>query len=151
MSFADVPGLWYRLDLTHYASVKRHAVENVLDPSFLPLRVHLTSVTPVKNINLVFGTDVAHSLYISGVNRNTIVTVDNEAKISGTKCRFYGTGVFQFFMTENVNFTSEGMDIEVGDFFLYPRTPELVVLDIDLPAGLNRRLSSSNVTFIQND
>ncbi|MHA2396872.1 MAG: hypothetical protein ACXAC0_09230 [Candidatus Thorarchaeota archaeon] len=151
VTFADEPGLWYRLDVTHYSSVKRHGVNDVSEPTFLPLRAHLTSVTPVKNINLVFGTDVAHRLYISGENLNTFVKMDNGAKISGSKCRFYGTGVFQFIMTENINFTSEGMDVRVGDSFLDSTSPELVVLDIDLPTGLSGRLSSPNATFIQND
>jgi hypothetical protein len=151
VSFTNEPGLWYRLDITHYTSVKSHAVENAQDIPFLPLRVHLTSVTPVKNINLVFGTDVVHRLYISGENLNVLVVVDNGAKISGSKCRFYGTGVFQFVMTENVNFTSEGMDVEVGDFFLDTMAPELVFLDIDLPVGLNGRLSAPNASFIRND
>ncbi len=151
VSFVDEPGLWYRLYVTHYDSMKRHSVENVVDPSFLPLRVQVTSITPVKSIHVVLGTDVVHSMYISGSNLNTIVIVDNGARISGSKCRFYGTGVFQFGLTENVNYTSEGMDIEVGDFFSVMPSPELVVLNIDLPAGLNGRLSSPNATFIHND
>jgi hypothetical protein len=151
VSFDDEPGLWYRIDITHYTSVKHHAVEDISEPSFLPLRVHLTSVTPIKRINIVLGVDVAHSIYISGENLNTIVTMDNGAKISGSKCKFVGTGFFQFFMTENVNFSSEGMDVEVGDFFLNLGAPELVVIDVDLPSGLNGRLSTHNVTFIQNE
>jgi len=151
ISFVNKPGLWYIIDLTHYTSVKHHAVESLTSPSFLPLRVHVKSVTPVKTINIILGTDAAHNLYISGENLNTIVIVDNGAKISGTRCRFFGTGTFQFVFTENVNFTSEGMDVEVGDFILGPVSPELVVVDIDLPSGMNGRFSSPNATFIQNE
>lgn len=151
VSFVDEPGLWYRIDITHYTSGKRHAVENVTNPSFLPLRLHVTSVTRVKNINLVLGTDVVHNVYISGDNLNTLVFVDNGAKISGSKCRFYGTGIFQFYMSENVNFTTGRMKIEVGDPFLDQTSPELVVLDIELPAGLNGHLTAPNATFLQND
>lgn len=151
ISFIDEPGLWYRMELTHYTSGKRHSVENVTTPSFLPLRVQVTSVTPLKTINIVLGTDAVHSLYISGSNLNTIVTLDNGAKISGSRCRFYGTGIFRFIITENINYTTEGMDVEVGDFFLNEESPELVILDIDLPAGMNGHLSSQNTTFIHND
>jgi hypothetical protein len=90
-------------------------------------------------------------LYISGYNLNTIVKVDNDAKISGSVCRFFGTGSFSFIMTENVNFTTEGMYIVVGDFFSPEEWPELVILDVDLPEGMNGRLSAPNVTFIQRD
>ncbi len=151
ISFVNEPGFWYRIDMTHYTSVKHHAVECVTNPSFLPLRVRVSSVTPVKTINIVLGTDVAHSLYISGENLNTIIIMDNGAKISGSRCRFFGTGVFQFIMTENVNFTGKGMDVEVGDFVLGPVSPELVVVDVDLPSGLNGRFSSPNATFIRNE
>ena len=151
VSFVSEPGLWYRMDVTHYTDGKRHSVENVTEPDFLPLRVQVTSVTRVKSINVVLGTDVTHSVYISGFNLNTIVVVDNGAKISGSRCRFYGTGVFQFILTENVNYTIQGMDVEVGDFFSIYESPELVVLDINLPTGLNGHLSSPNVTFVDND
>jgi len=151
ISFANEPGLWYRLELTHYSSIKKHAVNAVEEPSFLPLRVHVTSVTPVKSLNIVLGTDVAHSLYIHGDNLNAVVIMDNEAKISGSRCIFYGTGAFQFVMTENVNFTSEGMDVRVGDLFAELTPPDLAVFDIDLPPGLNGRLISPNMTFIQNE
>ncbi|MFW9805306.1 MAG: hypothetical protein ACFFFK_01095 [Candidatus Thorarchaeota archaeon] len=151
ISFVDEPGLWYRIEMTHYTSGKRHSVENVTTPSFLPLRVQVTSVTPVKTLNIILGTDAIHSLYISGSNLNTIVVMDNGAKISGSRCRFYGTGIFQFVMTENINYTTKGMDVEVGDFFLSGESPELVILDIDLPVGMNGHLSSHNTTFIHND
>ena len=151
VSFVDEPGLWYRIDMTHYTSVKHHAVQAVTKPTFLPLRVHLTSVTRLKTINIVLGTDVAHSLYISGDNLNTVINVDNGAKISGSRCRFHSTGVFQFNLGENVNYTSEGMDLIVGDGFLLPEPPERVVLDINLPPGMNGRLSAPNVSFFQNE
>ena len=41
--------------------------------------------------------------------------------------------------------------VKVGDLFSNPTPPELVVLDIDLPTGLNGRVISPNVTPIQND
>ncbi|MFW9798000.1 MAG: hypothetical protein ACFFE2_13245 [Candidatus Thorarchaeota archaeon] len=151
VSYVDEPGLWYRMDITHYDSTKRHAVENVTDPSFFPLRVHVTSVTPVKRLDLFLGTDVAHSLYISGTNLNTKIILDNGAKLSGSRCRFYGTGTFQFFMTDDVNFTEGGMDVKVGDFFTDSPSTELVIVDVNLPAGLNGRLSSPNVSFVQNE
>jgi len=151
VSFVDEPGLWYRIDITHYTSVKHHAVAAVTKPSFLPLRVHLTSVTRIKTISLVLGTDVAHNIYISGANLNAEVKVDNGAKISGSRCRFHSTGVFKLILGENVNFTSEGMDLVVGDGFLLPEPPERVVLDINLPPGMNGRLSAHNVSFFQNE
>jgi hypothetical protein len=151
VSFIDEPGLWYRVDITHYTSVKHHAVQAVRKPAILPLRVHLTSVTPVKSINIVLGVDVVHSLYISGENLDTIVTVDNGAKISGSRCRFHSTGVFKFVLRENVNFTSTGMDLIVGDGFLLPEPTELVVLDIDLPPGMNGLLRTQNTSFFRNE
>ncbi len=151
VSFVDEPGLWYRMDVTHYTSSNRHSVVNVTNPAYFPLRVHLSSITAVKNVNIVLGTDVAHSLYIQGDNLNTLVRVDKGAKLSNSMCRFYGTGVFQFFMSEDVNFTSGGMRVSIGDFFANWAVPELVVLDIDLPAGLNGYLSSPNTTFIHNE
>ena len=117
------------MDITHYTNGRRHSVENVTAPSFLPLRVQVSSVTRIKSINIVLGTDVAHSIYISGFNLNTVVRVDNGAKISGSHCRFYGTGSFKFIMTDNVNFTNEGMDVKIGDFFSPWESPELVFLD----------------------
>ncbi len=151
VSFVDEPGLWYRIDVTHYTSMNRHSVENVTSPDYFPLRVSLTSITPIRNINIVLGTDVAHSLYIQGSNLNARVNVDRGAKLSNSRCRFYGSGVFQFFMSEDVNFTSGGMHIAVGDFFTNWAQPELVILDIDLPAGMNGHLSSPNASFIHND
>lgn len=151
VSFVDEPGLWYRVDMTHYTSVKHHSVNAVRKPSFLPLRVHLNSVTPVKTINIVLGTDVTHNLYISGERLNTIVKVDNGAKISGSRCRFHSTGEFKFILKENVNFTSKGMDLLIGDGFLLPEPPERVVLDINLPPGMNGRLSAQNVSVYQNE
>lgn len=150
ITFVNDPGLWYRIGVTHYTSAKHHAVEKVTNPSFLPPRVHLTSVTPVKTINVVLGTDVAHGVYISGENLNIIIIVDNGAKISDSRCRFYGTGIFQFKMTENVNFTTKGMSLKIGDRVLRPVSPELVVLDIDLPNGLNGRMSAPNATVFNN-
>jgi len=151
VSYVDRPGFWYSIDVTHYTSGKRHSVDHITNPLFLPLRVHITSVTRVRNINIVLGTDATHNLYISGVNLNTIVILDNGAKISGSRLRFYGTGIFQFSMTENVNYTTEGMSVKIGDLFSNRESPELVVLDIDLPTGLNGHLSTPNATFINND
>ncbi len=151
ISFIDQPNLWYLVDITHYTSIKKHSVEGVTKPSFLPLRVHLRSITPVRNINIVLGTDMVHSLYISGENLNTRVIVDNGAKISGSKCKFYGTGIFQFVLKENVNFTSVGMDVEIGDFYAEIPAPELVLIDINLPVGMNGHFTSGNASFIRND
>ena len=150
VAFIDEPGLWYRIAVTHYVSGVRHSIESVTEPSFFPLRVHITSVTRIKSISIVLGTDVVHSLYISGLNLNTRVTVDNGAKISGSKCWFFASGFFHFILTENVNFTTEGMDVEVGDFF-FPLLPDLAIFDIDLPPGLNGDIYSTNMTFYENE
>ena len=94
---------------------------------------------------------MVHSLYISGENLNTRVIVDNGAKISGSRCKFYGTGIFQFVLKENVNFTSVGMDVEIGDFYAEIPAPELVLIDINLPVGMNGHFTSGNASFIRND
>ena len=151
VSFVDEPGLWYRMDVTHYTSGKKHSVDNITTLTIIPLRVHLTSVTALKTVNIVLGTDVAHSIYISGENLNALVKYDNGAKISRTRCRFYGTGIFQFQLSEDVNITTGRLNVDIGDRHTDWHTPEHVVLDIDLPDGVNGHLSSPNATFIHND
>ena len=155
VTFTNEPDLWFRMSVTQYTSRVRHRIETYTDSSSSTLTMELTSVIRIKSINLELGTDVVHSIQISGENLNTLVVVDNGAKISESFFHYYSTGILQFIMTENVNFTTRGMKVETGwafyPYISYSWPQEQVILDINLPTGLNGNLFAPNTTFIEND
>ena len=134
VTFIDNPELMYSVDVVQYTAGDHHhsyyqewgAPENSFD-------YHVDSLTDegIKEINVVLGTGTYYSIFIEGTNNNASVVFDNGAVLSGQEILMSAVqGDFYFELNEDVSFTGTGLLVSSV-------TGVNLVLDIDLPTGLN--------------
>jgi hypothetical protein len=145
ISFVDDPTLLYRLNITLYSpgSSPRVRTERLYE------HIRMTIDDPpdrIQDITLLLGTSAYYGITVIGQNLNTTITHDNGARLEWQEITYLATGIFRFKLTEDVNFTDEGLWVQTGS-----TGPDLVILDLNLPAGLMGFMAAPNVTLIINE
>lgn len=144
ISFVDDPTLWYRMNLTLYERGRSPEVRTASYYDHLELSME-DPAARIQDIKLLLGTSAYYKITIVGQNLNVNITHDNSARLEGQTITCSATGIFRYKLTENVNFTDKGLRVQTLT------DPDLVILDIDLPDGLNGDLIARNATFIINE
>ncbi len=137
VTFVDDPNLMYSVDVVQYSTGDHHHsyYQEWGDPHF-SLDYHIDSLTDegIKEVNVVLGTGTYYVIYIEGANNNASVVFDNGAVLAGQEILMSAAqGDFYFELTEDVSFTDAGLLVNSA-------TGVNLVLDVDLPTGLNGRL-----------
>jgi hypothetical protein len=137
VSFIDDPELLYSLDVQLYEpSPAASAFDLTVSEGTNPLQVTFVGKVRIKEIRLVLGSGMPYGVGVLGSNVNATVVYGNSAIGSGASFNFQTTGSFvdlQF--TESLVFTSEGMEVGVGNAGV--GRPDNVYLSLDLPDGVN--------------
>ncbi|MHA1903958.1 MAG: hypothetical protein ACXADL_06530 [Candidatus Thorarchaeota archaeon] len=144
VSFVDDPTLFYSIDFVQASSGPRpYIYTNSLhtdDPN-----IQLVCDGDVDSLDIVLGNGIGYGITIHGTDINTTVTYNNNAVIGAYQQPNYfsygASGTLEFIFTEDVNYTSWGLDVHLDRI-----NRELYVsLDIDLPDGLGGSLALLNV------
>ncbi len=153
--FIDDPTLWYRIDVVHYSPGRAHHFDA------RTWGVTIDGITSrVKDILVVLGNATSYGLLIIGDNLNTTITYDNGALVGGARnVRYDASGIFRLRIAEDVNRDHGGMQIDVVNTPEWTYGDPLVLLDINLPEGMNGRLSTASpyvsdvpdVIFVHNE
>ena len=138
VSFVDNPTLLYSMDIRLYTSspVSTAFDLSVNGENLAQLDVELDGKTRIKNINLVLGSGVPYAIGVLGTNVNATAIYSNNVVGSRASFDFQTTGSFvELRFTEDMVFTSEGMEVNVGTAGV--GRPDAVYLSLNLPDGVN--------------
>ena len=138
VSFLDDPTLLYSIDVTQYYPGRYHNVyfyEGApWDSTLLFVGINGIGEEQVASVDITLGTGTSYNLEFDG-HLNVSIAYDNGAWLRGqevvVRC---GGGKFELTFSEDVNFTDSGLDVHTG-------INTNLFLDIDLPDGMNGKLS----------
>jgi hypothetical protein len=134
--FIDNPSLMYSINIQQDDPGNHHMVSIQKFERSYSLEVQGTSFGDRTSlVDIILGTGTYYQIGIHGSLLGVTVTYDNGAIIDGNWLHLScSNSTFDFTFTENVNFTDSGFEVRtVGEID--------VVLDIDLPDGMNGYLT----------
>jgi len=135
--FVDDPTLMYSIVVTQYESGRHHSLQhNELEERIIVEVGQTIGGSQTSSVDITLGTGTYYIISIDGDLLNVDITYDNGAVINGQDVvvTSYHNGSLDFVFTEDVNFTSSGINIRT--------TYDVdVLLDINLPDGMNGLLT----------
>ncbi len=149
VSFVDDESLFYRIDFTLYEPA---TLGDAISLEYFDDWYWFQTVKRMRTMTIVLGTGIPYSIFIGGdTPLNSTFIFDNGANFTevnnkGSDIDYYAAGILRLDITENI-VVGTHMDIHTGA--TPSRTPDTVLLDIDLPTGIHGvlRVGTGPISF----
>ncbi len=133
ISFRDDEALFYAFDV-HLASPDFASNAYTIETKSVTHQVIFRGTSLVESIDLVLGTGIGYDIVVSGENLVTNMTYSNSAVVNGVSVLISQSGSLEFTLDESIAATGN-LELETGGSTT--TTPDLMILNIDLPSGTN--------------
>ena len=144
ISFVNDTSLLYSLDVVLNSAAFMNSVfafqEHPSTPDYKILDFEASAAT--RSVNLVLGTAKAYFLTVTGTNLTSTVKYGNGSMLTAKAADWVdpstlwydASGTFRFEFHNDVNFTTRGLDLQVG---FHGDKPDSVNVNVVLPQGLH--------------